>query len=475
MPRIVVRLPENRDRPGTIHLENNLGLIVAGPFPVLGRSNSRDAGRSNNPSRDPLRPFGDTPAGQWLVSGWIPTGTGTSRPVDSFGPHGALTMEGLGGDALTAAVNGRTNIYIHSGRPGATGPESLRATGGCLRVSNNNMLRLTTALTQLAVAEGPPRTASTITDNDIIVDVGVGTDDLDPQVSDPPGDSGTWDGFPQGQTIPPPDDLLARARRALEQARRQGPGGPGIQRLQQQLERELNQRQGINQLQRTRHNRIDDLRQAIQDRQREENTRQQTEQQQDAARGAREERERQAAERERQDNERRAQERVERERQENERRAQERAERERQENERRQRERQERNEAHAERLAEQARARQEDQQRRREEQAERERQLREQEAAQRERQQREQQQRQQQEREQRQREQRQRDQQQQQQGQTISGDQQNRNLAYQYGWNSPDDRPDLFGSLPPDLADRLREPLTVDELLAIRRRLLNSR
>lgn len=46
----------------------------------------------------------------------LPAGDGTSRPIVQYGESGAVVLTPTGGDALTAASNGRTGLLIHAGR-----------------------------------------------------------------------------------------------------------------------------------------------------------------------------------------------------------------------------------------------------------------------------------------------------------------------------------------------------------------------
>lgn len=216
MARIVVELPANRNQAGTLRLEDRNGVVIAGPFPVLGRAANNLPERPENPTRDPLQPFGDTPAGEWAVDGWQPTGEGTGRSLYSYGPHGAITMRGAAGDALTAQNNGRTGIWIHGGAPGAQGGESLRPTAGCLRLSNNNMQALIQAIATLVGTGTAPPGEAVVQEG---IEVSVTEVDLDAQINepDPPGEPGNWGNLPP---MDPPADQLARIRQEMARAAR---------------------------------------------------------------------------------------------------------------------------------------------------------------------------------------------------------------------------------------------------------------
>ena len=108
------------------------------------------------------------------------TGDGTVYSKRSYGPHAAIVLNPTSGDALTAKNRGRTGLLIHSGAPGASG--KLRATHGCIRLSDEDMASLLQAIDQagddekqlickavrISVVVGKP------------VDEGAGNDESDP-------------------------------------------------------------------------------------------------------------------------------------------------------------------------------------------------------------------------------------------------------------------------------------------------------
>lgn len=119
---IEVSLPKNRLQ---------LGTLTTGEFTCkcYGKSDNFAATKAGNPTHDPAKPFGDTPAGTYSVIE-EPAGTG-SGALRSYGPNKRL---------LLLDVPGRTGIMIHGGAPGNGG--GLRPTDGCLRLSNDDMVSL---------------------------------------------------------------------------------------------------------------------------------------------------------------------------------------------------------------------------------------------------------------------------------------------------------------------------------------------
>jgi hypothetical protein len=140
MEKLVIMLPEDRRYAGTLRLESEDGDVVAGPFPVCGRADEGAALRHGNPSRNPLLPFGDTPLGRYRVEGILPSGAGTERPADRYGPHGVIVLTPTSGDAALADANGRFHLLIQGGA--AAPGRQLRPTNGSLRLGNREQKQL---------------------------------------------------------------------------------------------------------------------------------------------------------------------------------------------------------------------------------------------------------------------------------------------------------------------------------------------
>lgn len=180
---INVQLPFDRTRTGLLTLTGSDGATLAGPFEVLGKSDNARAAKEGNASRDPTLPFGDTPAGTYSVPRIIDTGSGTNYSLRSYGPHEAIVLKPESGEAVDAAKNGRVGLLVHSGDLGKNG--RLRATHGCLRLSNEEMKSLLDAIRAATNNDSELRCEAARVS--VIVggeaDEGAGADESDP----PPG------------------------------------------------------------------------------------------------------------------------------------------------------------------------------------------------------------------------------------------------------------------------------------------------
>ena len=145
--KIDVTFPDNRDFTGKLSLRDETGKVIAGPFFAYGRSDGATAAKHGNPSRNSLLKYGNTPTGDYRVPVIVNTGAGTNYGSRSYGPHEALVLEPTGGQALESKINGRTGLMIHGGDPGANG--RLRATHGCVRLSNDDMRKLLDAIAKV--------------------------------------------------------------------------------------------------------------------------------------------------------------------------------------------------------------------------------------------------------------------------------------------------------------------------------------
>lgn len=138
----------NRSTPGKIWLQSDTGVAILGPFRCLGKSDSVHAADHGNASRDPLKAFGDLPAGVYLAR----IEPNPMYPVKTYGKWKPLRLIPTFGDALTAANNGRTGILMHGG---AVDPatEDLRPTFGCLRVDDVTMFRILGAMDAAGITD----------------------------------------------------------------------------------------------------------------------------------------------------------------------------------------------------------------------------------------------------------------------------------------------------------------------------------
>lgn len=181
MPRIEVGLPTDRTLPGNIRLVDDNGNVLAGPFLAYGKADGQTATNHGNPTRNPTQPFGDTPLGAYTVGGIRPSGPGTPYNSTSYGNQGVVAMTPTGGQAATAAANGRTGLLIHGGDLGPNG--GLRPTNGCVRVSNRTMGRLIQAISQFGApnrCEMNPQIGIVIVDENFSVDIDTGEELGDP-------------------------------------------------------------------------------------------------------------------------------------------------------------------------------------------------------------------------------------------------------------------------------------------------------
>lgn len=163
-----VEFSDDRDQTGQLVLDTAAGRRLAGPFPAFGRADNSTAAAHGNSGRNPTLPYGDTPAGTYAIPRAVATGQGTAYNPRTYGPNGALVLRPTEGQALTAAANGRVGLLIHGGAPGSGG--RLRATHGCVRLSDADQARLMAAiaaagqnarfnrceLVRLAASIGPP-------------------------------------------------------------------------------------------------------------------------------------------------------------------------------------------------------------------------------------------------------------------------------------------------------------------------------
>lgn len=130
--KILVTLPRDRRLAGHLFVVDDAGEVALA-VDARGKADNARAAKAGNPSRDPTRPYGDTPSGAYA-----PT-----RLVVFAPPHPRLgrawfPIEGGGGDALQARLNGRTGLGIHGGR----GDGALVATYGCVRLRDRDMKRV---------------------------------------------------------------------------------------------------------------------------------------------------------------------------------------------------------------------------------------------------------------------------------------------------------------------------------------------
>ncbi len=151
MPRLIVRLPDDRSFAGLLRLESDEGTLLAGAFEVCGRADDRMAALHGNVRRDPRLPYGDTPLGAYRVARVLESGEGTGFLADQFGPNGVVVLEPVAGEAALADANGRFQVLIQGGSRGPG--DCLRTTNGSLRLSDRDQRELVRILRLLGDVE----------------------------------------------------------------------------------------------------------------------------------------------------------------------------------------------------------------------------------------------------------------------------------------------------------------------------------
>jgi hypothetical protein len=143
--KIKISLPHDRSSSGTLEVQTANGHAIFGPVPVAGRAHNAAAAAHNNPLRDPLLPYGDTPCGAYRVRAVVKADTKSDVAYhEDYGPHGVIVLEPTAGDAVLADAHGRFRFLIQ----GSAGrhDKRLRATSGALRLFNRDQLRLVALL-----------------------------------------------------------------------------------------------------------------------------------------------------------------------------------------------------------------------------------------------------------------------------------------------------------------------------------------
>ncbi len=135
MIRLIAKLPKDRTQLGTISAY--VDGEHRGQWPCYGKADNAMAAAKGNPSRNPLKQFGDTPTGTWkMIMGAKQSNTNT------YGVHPVIMLNPTGGQALNSYSpdNRRSGIWIHGGSPNRAG--GLRPTNGCIRVADEDMVAI---------------------------------------------------------------------------------------------------------------------------------------------------------------------------------------------------------------------------------------------------------------------------------------------------------------------------------------------
>lgn len=133
--KLIATFPTDRAKLGTLEAFDNRDARI-GSWPCFGKADNATAAKKGNPSRNPERPFGDTPLGEWTVN----VG-GINKDKATYGPHQVFMLWPTAGQALVAYNQWkRSGIWLHGGDLNAAG--QLRPTYGCIRVANATMAEL---------------------------------------------------------------------------------------------------------------------------------------------------------------------------------------------------------------------------------------------------------------------------------------------------------------------------------------------
>jgi len=163
MPVIRAVLPKDRNLAGRLWVEDNNGNVIAGPVDAIGQADRTTAKERKNPQRDPLLPYGNTPLGTYVVAGF--RAPENDNKAYRLGPYNRIELIPIGGEALTAAENGRDSLQIHGGH--LNGQGNMRPTNGCVRLRNEDMAIILDAIT---TAGAPPNRCEFL-EGDALVEV----------------------------------------------------------------------------------------------------------------------------------------------------------------------------------------------------------------------------------------------------------------------------------------------------------------
>lgn len=137
----------NRGAPGTLLVKDDDGHLIH-QCSVLGKADGQKATDNGNPNRNPLLPFGDTPAGVWACHKGAIT-----APSSTYGKWPVIHLAPVSGNALKAST--RSGIWLHGGAAGTAAVYGfLRPTFGCLRIADDDMRQIWL----LAATFGEPET-----------------------------------------------------------------------------------------------------------------------------------------------------------------------------------------------------------------------------------------------------------------------------------------------------------------------------
>ncbi len=156
--KIIAALPKDRSVLGQLFVINELmpiGPYKFGPVPVDGQSDEAAATAAGNPTRDPTKPFGATPTGNFTASLSHVPDTPADRhsygQPDATGGIPTIDLIPILGQPPSQAARGwqagRRGIKIHSGHLNSG---ALAETHGCLRLFEQDLTALLSVLTAAA-------------------------------------------------------------------------------------------------------------------------------------------------------------------------------------------------------------------------------------------------------------------------------------------------------------------------------------
>ncbi len=136
---ILVMLGHDRATAGTLVLiDKDIRILGA---PCLSKADNQKAASMGNPSRDPRRPYGDTPAGRYVIP--VPITWAFDRHTTLGEAWIPLVLEGAIGEQVECAKrNNRSGLLIHAGR----GSGTLVPTYGCLRMLARDFFHLCSSI-----------------------------------------------------------------------------------------------------------------------------------------------------------------------------------------------------------------------------------------------------------------------------------------------------------------------------------------
>lgn len=133
--KVTVHLHKNRAIPGALDIED---VAEERSFRCLGQSDLTAAAQHNNIERDPLKPFGNIPTGEYKAVRTVPADVTDPANLRSYGPYPRFVLNPVEGQALDALHAGRFGLLLHGGALDTSG-KILRPTHGCVRADDSTL------------------------------------------------------------------------------------------------------------------------------------------------------------------------------------------------------------------------------------------------------------------------------------------------------------------------------------------------